>query len=114
MKRYILIIGTFDTKGEELTFLRDQILSRSQSARTLDAGVLQPSPPNVDISNEKVASAGGKSLRELVQQRDRGRAVAAMTRGAARIAQELFAKGEIRAIISLGGGARERLSARAQ
>jgi len=105
MKRYILIIGTFDTKGEELTFLRDQILSRSQSARTLDAGVLQPSPPNVDISNEKVASAGGKSLRELVQQRDRGRAVAAMTRGAARIAQELFAKGEIQAIISLGGGA---------
>ena len=104
MNRYILIIGTFDTKGEELRFLRDQILSRNQAARTLDAGVLQPSPPDVDISNEQVAAAGGKSLRELVQQRDRGQAVAAMTRGAAKIAQKLFAQGEIKGIISLGGG----------
>ena len=105
MDRYILIIGTFDTKGEELGFLRDQILSRNQAARTLDAGVLQPSSPNVDISNEKVAAAGGKSLRELAQQRDRGQAVEVMARGTAKITQELLEKGEIQAIISLGGGA---------
>ena len=105
MKQYILIIGTFDTKGEELSFLRDLILSRNQAARTLDAGILQPSAPYVDISNEKVAAAGGKSLPELVQQRDRGQAVAVMARGTAKIAQELFEKGEIQAIISLGGGA---------
>ncbi len=104
MDRYILIIGTFDTKAEELSFLRDQILSRNQNVRTLDAGILQPSPPQVDISNEKVAAAGGKSLRDLVQQRDRGQAVAAMTRGAAKITRELFEKGEVLGVISLGGG----------
>ena len=104
MNRYILIIGTFDTKGEELSFLRDQILARNQRVRTLDAGILQPSPPQVDISNEKVADAGGESLRKLVQQKDRGQAVAAMSRGAAKITREISEKGEVLGVISLGGG----------
>ena len=104
MNRYILIIGTFDTKGEELSFLRDQILARNQRVRTLDAGILQPSPPQVDISNEKVADAGGESLRKLVQRKDRGQAVAAMSRGAAKITREISEKGEVLGVISLGGG----------
>jgi uncharacterized protein (UPF0261 family) len=104
MNRYILIIGTFDTKGEELIFLRDQILARNQRVRILDAGILQPSPPQVDISNEKVADAGGESLRKLVLQKDRGQGVAAMGRGAAKITRELFEKGEVLGVISLGGG----------
>jgi uncharacterized protein (UPF0261 family) len=104
MDRYILIIGTFDTKGEELSFLRDQILARNQRVRTLDAGILRPSPPHVDISNETVADAGGESLRKLVQQKDRGQAVAAMSRGVAKITRELFEKGEVLGVISLGGG----------
>lgn len=104
MGPYILIIGTFDTKGEELNFLRDQILARGQKVRTLDAGVLQPSPSDVDISNKKVAAAGGKSLQELVRQRDRGMAVTIMARGAAKITRELFENGEILGVISLGGG----------
>lgn len=104
MERYILIIGTFDTKVEELNFIRDQIFSRNQKIRTLDTGILQPSPPIVDISNERVAAAGGKSLQELVHQRDRGQAVAVMARGAAKVTRELFDKGEILGIISLGGG----------
>jgi uncharacterized protein (UPF0261 family) len=105
MSGYILIIGTFDTKNEELTFLKDQILSRSQAVRSLDAGILQPSPEEVDVSNEKVATAGGQPLPELVRQRDRGKAVAVMAAGAARITRELFAKAEISGVISLGGGA---------
>jgi len=104
MDRYILLIGTFDTKGEELSFLRDEILARNRSVRTLDSGILQPSPSNVDISNEKVAAAGGQPLLELIRQRDRGRAVAVMAKGAARIATELFERGEIQGIISIGGG----------
>ena len=104
MKRFILIIGTFDTKAEELSFVKDQILARGQKARTLDAGVLQPSPAYVDISNERVAAAGGRPLHELVSRRDRGQAVAVMAQGAAKITREVFDKGEISGVISLGGG----------
>jgi uncharacterized protein (UPF0261 family) len=104
MAKSILIIGTFDTKAEELNFIKDQILARGQNARTLDAGVLQPSPDSVDISNEKVAAAGGRPLHELVGRRDRGSAVAVMAQGAARITRELFGQGELSGVISLGGG----------
>jgi len=104
MERYILIIGTCDTKGEEIGFLRDQILARKRKVRILDAGILRSSPPGVDLSNEQVSLAGGRHLEELVSQRDRGQAVAVMAGGAARIARELFQKGEIQGIISLGGG----------
>jgi len=104
MKRSILVIGTFDTKAEELNFIKDQISARGLRVRTLDAGVLEPSPPNVDISNEGVAAAGGQPLPELVRLRDRGQAVANMAKGAARITRELYDSAEISAVISLGGG----------
>ncbi len=105
MDKAILIIGTFDTKAEELNFIKDQILAKGQSAWILDAGVLQPSPEYVDISNEKVAAAGGQPLHELVRRRDRGQAVAVMAQGAAKITRELFYQGQVSGVISLGGGA---------
>jgi uncharacterized protein (UPF0261 family) len=113
MERYIFIIGTMDTKGEEIGFLRDQILARKQKVRLLDAGILKLSPPGVDISNEQVAIGGGRNLEELMRQRDRGQAVEVMAAGAARIARELFEKGEIQGIISLGGGSGTVIGTRA-
>ena len=113
MKRSILIIGTFDTKAQELNFVKDQILARGQKARTLDAGILQPSSETVDISNERVAAAGGRPLHELVSRRDRGQAVGIMAQGTAKITRELFERGEISGIISLGGGSGTVIGTRA-
>jgi uncharacterized protein (UPF0261 family) len=113
MKRFILIIGTFDTKAEELTFVKEKISARGLRVSTLDTGVLQPSPEYVDISNEKVAAAGGRSLHDLVRQGDRGQAVAVMAEGAAKITRELFDKGEISGVISLGGGSGTAIGTRA-
>ncbi len=113
MKPSILVIGTFDTKSEELNFVKDQILARGQKARTLDAGVLQPSSETVDISNERVAAAGGRSLHELLNRKDRGQAVGIMAQGAAEITRELFDRGEISGVISLGGGSGTVIGTRA-
>jgi uncharacterized protein (UPF0261 family) len=113
MKRFILLIGTFDTKAEELNFIKDQTLARGQKALTLDVGVLQPSPDYVDISNEKVAAAGGQPIYELVSRRDRGQAVAVMAQGAAKITREVFDRGEISGVISLGGGSGTVIGTRA-
>ncbi|MGQ9694053.1 MAG: Tm-1-like ATP-binding domain-containing protein [Thermodesulfobacteriota bacterium] len=104
MERAILIIGTFDTKGEELNFIKEEIAKRGIKTITLDAGILSPSPAYVTISNEQVAAAGGEAINKLVQEKDRGHAVEVMAKGAAQIARELFAQGQISGVISLGGG----------
>ncbi|MGB9698234.1 MAG: Tm-1-like ATP-binding domain-containing protein [Thermodesulfobacteriota bacterium] len=104
MPKSILIVGTFDTKGEELNFVREQIIAKGFPTITLDAGILQPSPPSVTISNEEVAAAGGEALSELIRMKDRGHAVEIMAKGAAQLAKELYEQGEILGIISLGGG----------
>ncbi len=113
MEKSILIIGTFDTKSEELNFIKEQIASRGLPAMTLDAGVLQPSPPNITIANEQVAAAGGEPLSELRRRKDRGHAVEIMARGTAKLVRELYDQGKILGLISLGGGSGTVIGTRA-
>jgi len=113
MEKFILLIGTFDTKGAELNFVKEQIATRGLPVITLDAGILQPSPPYVPISNEQVAAAGGEALSELRRQKDRGHAVEIMAQGAAKLTKELYDQGKILGIISLGGGSGTVIGTRA-
>src|SRR4026208_1529174 len=57
----VLLLGTFDTKGEEYAFVREAILARGLAVVTMDLGVLgtgrTPRFP-VDISAEPGGTAG--------------------------------------------------------
>lgn len=102
--RTILIVGTFDTKGAEYAFLREQVLSRGFGVRTVNVGVkgstnLFP----VDVEADRVAAEGGQSVLELRERADRGRAIQTMSGGAAKIASELYANEEIDGVIGMGG-----------
>lgn len=108
----VVVIGTFDTKGAELRYVQG-IIERSGLATLLvDAGVLGKEP-NVDISQVEVAEAGGKSLAELLEKKDRGEAITIMANGAATLAQKLHAQGKVQGIISLGGSAGTTIGAAA-
>ncbi|MCW5982381.1 MAG: Tm-1-like ATP-binding domain-containing protein [Bryobacteraceae bacterium] len=100
----ILIIATLDTKGREVAFLRDQIESRGHSAVILDAGVLGAPAIPASVSREEVARAAGVELADLAAEADRGKAVAAMARGAEVLARRLFDEGRIAGVLGLGGG----------
>jgi len=113
MPKSILIVGTFDTKGEELNFVKEQISTRGLPTITLDAGILQPSPLYVHISNEQVAAAGGEALSKLRRKQDRGHAVEIMAQGAAQLTKELYDQEKISGIISLGGGSGTVIGTRA-
>lgn len=113
MEKSILIVGTFDTKGEELNFVKELISARGIPTITLDAGILQPSPIYVTIANEQVASAGGEALNELVKKKDRGHAIEIMAKGAAQITRALYDQGKICGLISLGGGSGTVIGTRA-
>ena len=101
----VAILGTLDTKGEEFAYLREQIESAGVSTLVIDAGVLgEPTFPP-DIGREEVSLAGGRQLRDLLAEQDRGRSVTTMAAGAAVVVRRLYDEGTIHGLISLGGSA---------
>ena len=105
MPKTVALIGTFDTKGEEFSFLRERIESAGLRTLTIDAGVLGDPLFQTDVSREEVATAANESLSALRTERDRGRSVTAMAAGAKVILARLFEQGAIHGVVSLGGSA---------
>jgi len=100
----IVIIGTLDSKGQEVKYVKDQIEKRGHRTLVVDAGVLGEPAFKADVSREMVAEAGGSDLAHLVAQQDVGTAVQAMIGGAVEITKRLYAEGRLDGVMSLGGG----------
>ena len=100
----IAVLGTFDTKGEEHTYVADLIRERGHDVLLIDAGSLEPPTLNPDVSREELAGAVGTDLSTLIDRRDRGEAVKVMAEGAALVVAKLAAGNKISGIVSLGGG----------
>jgi len=99
----IVIIGTLDTKGEEIGFARDIIQSQGIDVHVVDTGVMGEPASESDTTNEAVAEAAGITLRELREEADRGEAMEAMGDGAASIATQLHDEGDLDGVLGLGG-----------
>jgi uncharacterized protein (UPF0261 family) len=98
----ILVIGTLDTKGEEVAYVRDLITARGHRALVLDAGVQVPAwQPDIDAA--RVAEAGGDTLASLRKAGDRAQALEVLCRGVALVAAEVLASDGIGGVIGLGG-----------
>src|SRR5262245_33654492 len=101
----VLLIGTLDTKGHEVAFVRDRLTAAAVPVLVLDAGVLGPPAFAADVPRERVFAAAGTRLATLQQAGDRGQAVEAAARGAAQLARELHAAGQVEGVLGLGGSA---------
>ena len=99
----ILVLGTFDTKGAEYSFVIDRILQAGHEVLTVDTGVLAGSTITPDVRAHEVARLGGADLAALADARDRGAAVLAMARGAAIVTESLLSKRRIDGALALGG-----------
>jgi len=104
MPKTIMVIGTLDTKGEEVEYLRTRIESRGHQTIVVDVGVLDEPLTRADITREEIAEAGGATIDELIAWRDRRRAVQVMLRGASEIARDLYERGRLAGAVALGGG----------
>ncbi len=100
----LVLVGTLDTKGVELHFVRDLLGAAGQDTLVIDAGVGE-SPFNPDIRRDQIFAAAGTSLADIVRVNDRGRAVEMAARGAAKIVQNLHLQGKVDGIFGLGGSA---------
>ena len=99
----ILVIGTFDTKSDELAYLREQIESQGAAAICMDVSVLGDAAIPVEIDKHEVASAAGSSIAEAAAAGDENSAMQIMARGASTLSSQLHADGRIDAMVALGG-----------
>ncbi len=104
MKR-VALIGTFDTKGAELAFLRERIRAGGLTPVLVDVGVIGAAETEVDVSRESIARYAGAELSVLQAGGDRGVAVDAMMRGAAVAIQELHSDSPLAGVLGIGGSA---------
>ncbi|RWM17927.1 MAG: UPF0261 family protein [Mesorhizobium sp.] len=99
MKR-VYVVGTADTKGEELAFLADAVAATGAAVARVDVGTRSATVP-VDVSAEEVAAhhPGGSSA--VLGINDRGTAVAAMAIAFTRFVQS---RTDVSGMIGIGGG----------
>ena len=100
----IAVLGTFDTKGEEHGYVAELIRARGHRTLLIDVGALEAPKVQPDVLRTEIATAAGADLAAIVARRDRGEAVAAMTKGAPLMLARLQREGRIDGVISLGGG----------
>lgn len=99
----IALVGTLDTKGEEILFIKERLSALGVSALVMDVGILGAPLFQPDISREEIALSGGARLADLVRERDRGQAIAAMGRGLAAWIRER--REALAGVLAIGGSA---------
>jgi uncharacterized protein (UPF0261 family) len=101
----VVLIGTLDTKGAELQFVRDLLTRAGLQTLLIDAGVLNPPLVAPDVPRDDLYAAAGTSLFAVQQAADRGKAIEAAAHGAARLVADLHDRGKVDGVLSLGGSA---------
>jgi uncharacterized protein (UPF0261 family) len=109
----VVVLGTLDTKGPDLTFLVDRLRGHGVTPLLVDTGLGDPSGAVADFSADEVAAAAGRSREQLRTAGDRGAAVTAMGRGAAEIVKRLRTEGRLDGVLAAGGSGNSAIAAAA-
>ena len=99
----ILVVGTFDTKNDELEYLSQQILKLGGKVTRMDVSVLGIPTVKVDITKDDIAKAANSSIKEAISFNDENNAMQVMAKGASRITANLYNDQKIDGVIILGG-----------
>ena len=98
----VAVLGTFDTKGKELKFIKECIEEQGLKTLCINTGVFEP-VVEPDISSAEVAAAVGADINAIVEKRDRATATEVLAKGTEKLIPQLYAEGKFDGIISIGG-----------
>jgi uncharacterized protein (UPF0261 family) len=99
----IVIIGTVDTKGDQLRFLKERIESRGHEAILMDISMGADTAYQAEITPQEIAGLAGKDIQEIRASKDRLSITNAMSSGGQQKALDLLSQGKLHGIVSLGG-----------
>ena len=77
----IALIGTLDTKGDEIAYVRERLATLGARPVVIDSGILGEPGTVADIAREEVAREAGHELEEIQEAGSRGAAVELMQEG---------------------------------
>ncbi|MBQ9321295.1 MAG: Tm-1-like ATP-binding domain-containing protein [Eubacterium sp.] len=103
----IAVVGTFDTKSEEYQYLIDRLSSIRFSSMnvkvlTIDVSTRDTALLHADYGIQDICSLADADI-ETLTHADRADAIAVIMRGASSLILELFRRGSIHGMISIGG-----------
>ena len=99
MAKPVYVIGTFDTKGEELLYAASRVKAAGADAVTVDVSTT-PSAAMADVSAEMVAAYHPQGKAAVLGLTDRGAAVSAMAEA---LKHFMLARQNVGAVLGLGG-----------
>ena len=103
MGNRILVVGTYDTKDDELRYLAGVIRAQGGEALTMDVSVLGAARQLTDWTRHDVIAGAGTTIDAIIALADENAAMQAMAAGSARLARALFDEGRFDGVIVLGG-----------
>jgi uncharacterized protein (UPF0261 family) len=101
----VLLLATLDTKGAEAAFIRSLLTSWRIPVTLVDVGAIGTPAVAADIPRERIFELAGTSLEAIVARSDRGEAVTSAAAGAAQLARERHARGDVLGVLGIGGSA---------
>lgn len=115
-RKKIAILGTLDTKGDQVDYLRSVIESKGHDTVVIDVGVLGEPTCTPTMTRHQVAGAAGMTLEEIITLGHKGqeaKSLRKMTEGARNILADLNEKENVDGVIALGGSMGTALALRA-
>ena len=100
-----VLIGTLDTKGRELAFVRDLIRAQGIETLVIDVGSQGPPAFEPDVDRDEVFRRAGTSASLVIERGDRSEAVSKAEEGIALVVAELHREGRVDGVFGLGGSA---------
>jgi uncharacterized protein (UPF0261 family) len=99
----ILLIGTGDTKSDELSFMKECIEKAGGVTLMMDVSVLGDPSYTPDYSKHDVAAAAGTNIEAVINSGDENSAMALMSAGSALLAARIYEAGKMDGTLILGG-----------
>jgi uncharacterized protein (UPF0261 family) len=98
----VVLIGTLDTKGRELAFVRDLLQGQGLETIVIDVGSVGPPSFEPDVSREELFRLANVPAEATT---NRGEAVARAAGAVARVIVDMHASGRVDGVFGMGGSA---------
>jgi uncharacterized protein (UPF0261 family) len=111
-KKSVIVMGTLDTKREEILFLKQQLEQKQCRVIVIDVSMGGQPFSKADVGPDEIARLGGSTIEEIRASKDRDWLTQVMERGAIEKVRQLYAAGNIGGIMAIGGSTMALFGAR--